>query len=53
MGKNKIDVCAKIDDHHKRTVTYSKRKRGILKKLIELSTMCDQHISLTIFNKDN
>ena len=51
MGKKKIDVCSKIEEYNRRVVTYSKRKRGILKKLIELSRMCDQYISLTIFDK--
>lgn len=50
MGKKKIDVCGLIDHEGRRTVTYSKRKRGLLKKAIELSVMCDQHISITIFD---
>ena len=41
MGKKKIDVCGLIKNLNKRTVTYSKRKRGLLKKAIELSVMCD------------
>ena len=40
MGKRKIDVLGHIKDDKMRALTYSKRKRGILKKLIELSKLC-------------
>ena len=51
MGKRKIDPMAFVEDRLTRDVTYSKRKRGIIKKCIEFSKMCDQHVSLTIFDK--
>jgi len=41
MGKRKINVTTPIENDTRRDVTYSKRKRGILKKAIELSKMCD------------
>ena len=41
MGKNKVDVCGLVKSDLRRTVTYSKRKRGLIKKAIELSVMCD------------
>ena len=40
MGKKKIDVLEHIKDDQIRALTYSKRKRGILKKIIELSKLC-------------
>ena len=52
MGKRKIDPCLYIDDETSRNLAYSKRMRGLFKKCIELSKMCDQHISLTIFDKE-
>ena len=51
MGKKAVDVSKFILNKSKRVVTYSKRKRGFLKKAIELSIMCDQHICITIFDK--
>ena len=33
-------------------VTFCKRKKHIMKKLIELSTLCDVNIFMTIFNKE-
>ena len=41
-----------IENEAKRKVTCSKRKRGLLKKSIELSTMCGLDIFLVIFDKD-
>ena len=51
MGRNKVDVCQLVQNSDRRTITYSKRKRGLIKKAIELSTMCDQYVSLTLFDK--
>ena len=52
MGKKRVDVNKFIDDQGRRDVTYAKRKRGIIKKMIELSTMCGQDIFLVIFDKE-
>ena len=41
----------KIKDDTKRYVSFCKRKRGFLKKAIELSCLCDQYIHVTIFDK--
>ena len=51
MGRKKADVSRYIQDDLKRAVTYAKRKRGLIKKCIELSKMCDVDISLSIFDK--
>lgn len=40
--KNKID----------RNVTFCKRKKGLIKKAMELSVMCDQDVALFIFDKE-
>ena len=44
LGKNKIP------DMTSRMVTFCKRKRGIIKKAIELSQLCDVHIHMAIFD---
>ena len=50
-GKRRTDTFDVIKDEHDRYVTFCKRKRGILKKAIELSRLCDQHIFMVIFDK--
>jgi len=41
MGKAKIVSITKIEDEIKRNVTFHKRKRGFLKKAMELSLLCE------------
>jgi hypothetical protein len=41
-----------IEGKSKKTIAYQKRKRGVLKKLIELSEMCSQDIFMVIWDKD-
>ena len=41
-----------IQNPTKRRVTSSKRKRGLIKKAIELSEMCGLDIFLVVFNKE-
>ena len=52
MGKKKLESISKIKDKNSRNVTYCKRKRGLIKKAIELSMLCDQSIYLAIFDKE-
>ena len=52
MGKRKIDKSKKIEDKNQRSVAFCKRKRGFLKKAIELSRLCDQQIFLVMHDKD-
>jgi hypothetical protein len=51
MGKKKIDPLQKITNINKRTITYCKRRKGLVNKAIELSMMCEQRIFLAIFDE--
>ena len=51
MGKKKIDKFNLIENKGFRNVTYCKRKRGLIKKAMELSMLCDQCISIVIYDK--
>lgn len=50
MGKKRIEVLARIEDDAKRTVTYCKRRRGLVNKAIELAQLCDQRILIAIYD---
>ena len=49
MGKDKTDIT-RIADDKMRYVTFEKRKRGFLKKAIELSLMCDKQMLIFIYD---
>ena len=51
MGKNKIDRLQLIENVMSRNIAFCKRKRGFLKKAIELSSMCAQDIFIVIADK--
>ena len=48
MGKKKIDNLRFVEDKHVRNITFHLRKRGLIKKCIELSCMCDLDVYLFI-----
>lgn len=52
MGKKKLESISLITDKNSRNVTYCKRKRGLVKKAIELSKLCNQYVYMVIFDKD-
>ena len=52
MGKKKIDNIKFIHNKNHRNVTYSKRKKGLIKKAMELSSLCGQDIFMIIFDKE-
>ena len=52
MGKHKTKI-EKIANAKNRHLAFYKRKKGLLKKAMELSIMCDVHIILCIFNTNN
>ena len=49
MGREKIKI-RKIDNITARQVTFSKRRRGLLKKAEELAVLCDAEVALIIFS---
>nr|AAK21250.1 MADS-box transcription factor FBP13 [Petunia x hybrida] len=49
MAREKIKI-KKIDNITARQVTFSKRRRGLMKKAAELSVLCDAEVALIIFS---
>ncbi|XP_028780365.1 MADS-box protein JOINTLESS-like isoform X4 [Neltuma alba] len=49
MTRQRIEI-KKIDNITARQVTFSKRRRGLFKKALELSTLCDAEIALIVFS---
>ncbi|KAF7141097.1 hypothetical protein RHSIM_Rhsim06G0071900 [Rhododendron simsii] len=49
MAREKIKI-KKIDNITARQVTFSKRRRGLLKKAEELAVLCDAEVALIIFS---
>ena len=41
MGKRKYEKIDRIENINNRNVTYHKRTKGLIKKSIELSVLCD------------
>jgi len=52
MGRNKIKI-EKIKNDRIRQVTFYKRKKGLLKKAMELSLLCNVKILLSIVDKND
>ena len=51
MGKRKYESISLIQELSSRNVSYNKRAKGLLKKSIELSVLCDQEIFLFVYDK--
>lgn len=49
MGRGKI-VIQRIDNSTSRQVTFSKRRKGLIKKAKELAILCDAQVGLVIFS---
>ena len=52
MRKRKIEVMEVIQNPVSRNVTYCKRKRGLVRKAMEISVLCDQQVFLVICDKE-
>jgi len=53
MAKHRaIDKNAKIENKNHRKVTLCKRRRGFIKKAIELSRLCDQKIFFILWDTE-
>ena len=52
MGRKKINKKIEpIASTSSRNLTYSKRKKGLLKKAMELSILCGQKMFMVIFDE--
>ena len=47
MGRNKIKI-EKISDNRSRQITYYKRRRGLIKKAMEMFLLCEVNVLLSI-----
>lgn len=49
MGRGKIAI-RRIENSTSRQVTFSKRRKGLIKKAKELAILCDAEVGLVIFS---
>ncbi|KAJ1407337.1 hypothetical protein SESBI_24443 [Sesbania bispinosa] len=49
MGKKKVEM-KRIENKSSRQVTFSKRRKGLLKKARELAILCDANVAVVIFS---
>lgn len=52
MGRNKIKI-EKIKNDRNRLVTFIKRKRGLIKKAMELALLCDADVFVAVVSHEN
>ena len=52
MGKKRIEKIMKIENAQQRKVCLCKRKKGLLKKAIELSLLCDLDVFTFVYDRD-
>jgi hypothetical protein len=48
MGKKKYEKIAEVESTNSRNITYYKRIKGLVKKSIELSVLCNQEVILFV-----
>ena len=51
MGKKRIEKIERIENNNQRKVCLCKRKKGLLKKAIELSVLCEVDVCLFILDR--
>lgn len=51
MGKKKLNEMKLIRDLPARNVTYCKRKKGLIKKAMEISILCAQDLFLILYDQ--
>ena len=51
MGRRRLENIELLENINDRRVTYCKRKKGLLKKAIELSLLCDVSMFVFIYDK--
>ena len=52
MSKKYFDPNAYINEESKRNVFFSKRRKLIVKKIMEFGKMCDVNIYFAVFNRE-
>ena len=52
MGHGKISLKDRIEDKRARYSAFYKRKFGAMRKLIQLSVMCDKDVLMYIYDKE-
>ena len=52
MGRNKIKI-EKIKNDRNRLITFIKRKRGLIKKAMELVLLCDADVFVAVVSHEN
>ena len=52
MGRKRLETSSRIENDYQRSITFCKRKRGVIKKLIELSNLCEQMIYLAVYDHE-
>ena len=53
MGKKRIEKITRLENDSSRKVTLCKRKKGLIKKMIELSVLCDLKIFMLMQDETN
>ena len=51
LGKKKYETIAKIENTNNRNITWVKRMKGLVKKSIEMSILCDQEVYVFVLDK--
>ena len=52
MGRRKLEKYERIGDKNLRNITFIKRKKGLIKKCMELSMLIDAEVCLAIYRPD-